>query len=281
MSVNIPKSKYSENRFTLEKIAEIMQGFDMNTYGDFIKKSFSGNAIYFQALNIFNICKPIAATLISLIFMLEFARITIEAENDGLRSFEIPMKTIVKCVVCLSVFNATPQIMQLIFNIPQEIVGHLSMNGAFSGIDIDLKQLGNALDDLKLGGRFMTAIQVFIIYLVYMFAGFAVKLVLLGRLVEIYIFFALSPLPMAMVGNKDLNSITKKFLKSFAAVCIQGAVLFIILSFYPALVAESLASSSSTSDLLKNVWGLMFLSIVLVVCIFQSSKYSKIICDAA
>ena len=98
----------------------------------------------------------------------------------------------------------------------------------------------------------MTAIQVFIIYLVYMFAGFAVKLVLLGRLVEIYIFFALSPLPMAMVGNKDLNSITKKFLKSFAAVCIQGAVLFIILSFYPALVAESLASSSSTSDLLKS-----------------------------
>lgn len=280
LTAYVPDSRYSENNYSLKQIAEMLQGYDTSQYADFVAQSFSGNAIYAQALNIFDLCKPIAATILAMMFMLELYNVTVRADNEGTRAFDIPFKTMIKCVICLTVFNATPQIMELLFSIPQQIVGALSV-GSSANTSVNIGDIATQLDAMKLGERLLTAVLVTVVSLVYKFAGMVVKLVLLGRLIEIYVLFALAPLPMATIGNKDLNSVAKKFLKSFAAVCIQGAVLFIILAFYPALVAMATSSLSAVSDdVMAPLWTMLFSALVLVICIFGSSKYSKMICDA-
>lgn len=81
-------------------------------------------------------------------------------------------------------------------------------------------------------------------YLILMGACWIINLILIGRLFEIVVYTVISPIPMSTFAGEGWHDIAKAFIKSYAAVCLQGVV--IIVMFYAfAQIAELLGGTST------------------------------------
>ena len=67
-------------------------------------------------------------------------------------------------------------------------------------------------------------------YLILMAACWVINLILIGRLFEIIVYTVISPVPLATFAGEGWHDIAKAFIKSYAAVCLQGIV--VVVMFY-------------------------------------------------
>lgn len=84
---------------------------------------------------------------------------------------------------------------------------------------------------------------------------------------------------VALHGDALLSGIARcavNFLKSYLAVALQGAVLYLVIGFYPALAA-SLGSGGSITE---QAWAMLGQSVILLVAVFMSGNFTKAITNA-
>ena len=118
-----------------------------------------------------------------------------------------------------------------------------------------------------------------VIFLAVVFAN----IIVIARFIELYAYFAVSPIPIATIPHEELSQIGKNFLKSFAAVSIQGMLLFMVLSFFPVIFNSGFLSTDGTDfyALLAQLSAILGYAIVLVLAVFMSSRWARSICSAA
>ena len=76
---------------------------------------------------------------------------------------------------------------------------------------------------------------------------------------------------MATLCYQELHGVAVNFLKSYLAVALQGAVLYLVIGFYPALAA-SLGSGGSITE---QAWAIMGQSVLLLVSFVMSGNFTK------
>lgn len=270
--------------FIMGMIKDILEGVGELGVGDsFLLKTPEtyNSALYNGVMNIMdNAVLPIAYILLGLLFMLEIYNITIRTEGMNNFGFEIPFRVMFKIVLIKLVIDSTPLIMGAIYGISTEIISNIGgiFTGSINSIAYDPEALGDYISDLKILQQTMIAAQVLVIWLVYKFSIVVVQVIMIGRMFEIYIHLAIAPLPLATLPNTELSGVAKNFLKSFAAVSIQGAIIFIVLGMYHTLIG-SIASSGGT-DLNTLLLNAMLYSLVLVASLFMTGRWAKSITNA-
>ena len=88
--------------------------------------------------------------------------------------------------------------------LPQEIVTAVEDCGFFESIPLWAVTL--------IGGLFITVLSFIMIMSVY------------GRFFKLYIYTAIAPVPLSAFAGEPSQSVGKSFIKSYAAVCLEGAV---------------------------------------------------------
>ncbi|MDR1357767.1 MAG: hypothetical protein LBJ48_00195 [Coriobacteriales bacterium] len=106
-----------------------------------------------------------------------------------------------------------------------------------------------------LGGLAVTVLSFIMILSVY------------GRFFKIFLYSAIAPIPLASFAGEPSQSIGKSFIKSYAAVCLEGAIIVlacVIFSFF----ASTPPAVDATAPVVTQVWGyvgeLIFNMLVLV-----------------
>ena len=89
--------------------------------------------------------------------------------------------------------------------LPQEIVTAVEDCGFFESIPLWAVTL--------IGGLFITVLSFIMIMSVY------------GRFFKLYIYTAIAPVPLSTFAGEPSQSVGKSFIKSYAAVCLEGAVI--------------------------------------------------------
>lgn len=100
-----------------------------------------------------------------------------------------------------------------------------------------------------------------------------------GREEQVYerdVYNAMASLSIATLCYQELHGIAVNFLKSYLAVALQGAVLYLVIGFYPAL-AGSLGTGGSITE---QAWAMLGQSVILLVAVFMSGKFTKAITNA-
>ena len=69
-----------------------------------------------------------------------------------------------------------------------------------------------------IGGLFITVLSFIMIMTVY------------GRFFTLYLYTAIAPVPLSTFGGEPSQNVGKSFLKSYAVVCLEGAILVLALS---------------------------------------------------
>lgn len=233
-----------------------------------------------------NVIMPIALVILAIFLLLELQSVTTRADNMGDRGFEIPFKIMIKFVLCKVALDSTPLILSAIFNVTQDII--VNVNGILSGVagvDIGnaketITQLVNNADFLE---KILIMINVLIINIINFLSNILITAIMYGRMIEMYIYIGISPLPMATIPNTEQSSIAKNFLRSFTATSIQGILICISLAIMGILfnqivtISPSNINSSNLQDLLFQCAGY---SILTLFAILSSGKWAKSICNA-
>ena len=103
--------------------------------------------------------------------------------------------------------------------------------------------------------------------LVIVVLSFMLVITVYGRMFRLYLYTAISPVPLAAFAGEPSQSIGVSFLKSHAAVCLEGVVIAlccVIYSAYAAARPDVSADSSAAMQVLTYIGELTFNMLVLV-----------------
>lgn len=139
--------------------------------------------------------------------------------------------------------------------LPNEIVKAVESCGFFESIPLWAVTL--------IGGLFVTVLSFVMILTVY------------GRFFKLYLYTAIAPIPLSTFAGQPTSQVGKSFLKSFTAVCLEGAIIVlacIIFSLFAASPPVVDTSAAAVTQVWKYVGELVFNMLVLVGTIKMSDR---------
>lgn len=189
---------------------------------------------------------------------------------------ETIFRVLIRMVLCKLILDNTPQVLTAIHNTFSGLVGNISANAAgtldLSAVELQLEEL-EGLEGLPI------LILSFFTALVVMAANLITQIIIMARIVELYLYVAVAPLPMATLPNEEMSSIGKNFLKGFAAIGLQGVLIWLILRFMPEIISG--LGAPSREGLLWTLMGVLTQSLVIVVTLISSGRIAKSILQAS
>ena len=75
-----------------------------------------------------------------------------------------------------------------------------------------------------------------------------------GRFFKLYMYTALAPVPLSTFAGEPTQSVGKAFLRSYAAVCLEGAIVALACVLF-SLFASSPPAADASLPVVTQVWG--------------------------
>ena len=139
--------------------------------------------------------------------------------------------------------------------LPQEIISAVGDCGFFESIPLWAVTL--------IGGLFITVLSFIMIMSVY------------GRFFRLYLYTAIAPIPLSSFAGEPSQNIGRSFLKSYAAVCLEGAIVVLACIIF-SLFASSPPVVDPDAAAVTMVWSyigeLIFNMLVLVGAVKMSDR---------
>lgn len=142
--------------------------------------------------------------------------------------------------------------------LPQEIIEAVENCGFLESIPLWAVTL--------LGGIFITILSFIMILTVY------------GRFFKLYMYTAISPIPLSTAAGESTQNIATIFVKSYAGVCLEGAIIVlvcIIFSYFASSPPVVNPDASAVSMVWSYVGELIFNMLVLVGTVKMSDRVVK------
>ena len=139
--------------------------------------------------------------------------------------------------------------------LPAEIVTAVESCGFFESIPLWAVTL--------IGGLFITVLSFIMIMSVY------------GRFFRIYLYTAIAPVPLSTFAGEPSQNVGKSFIKSYAAVCLEGAIIVLACIIF-SLFASSPPAVDPSAAVVTQVWSyvgeLIFNMLILVGAVKMADR---------
>ena len=148
------------------------------------------------------------------------------------------------------------EIMTAIFSVCGGVVSAImgSVGGAVSESTTLPTELVAAIEDLGLLQSIPLWIVSFLGSLFITVMSFVLILTVYGRFFKLYLYTALSPLPLASFAGEGTSSMGKAFIKSYTGVCLEGAVIVLACLVYSAFLSSSAPAVDSSLPAVTMAW---------------------------
>ena len=148
------------------------------------------------------------------------------------------------------------EIMTSIFAICGGVVSAImgSVGGAVTESATLPAELVAAIEDLGLLQSIPLWIVSFLGSLFITVMSFVLILTVYGRFFKLYLYTALSPLPLASFAGEGTSSMGKAFIKSYTGVCLEGAVIVLACLVYSAFLSSSAPAVDNSLPAVTMAW---------------------------
>lgn len=218
---------------------------------------------------------PIAGIIITYVLCYELISMIVEKNNLHDLDTWMFMKFVLKATIAIYLVNYTFDITMAIFELGQTIVNKASGvlgTEALIQINFDAMQLDTmsiwALIPLVLE----TAIVKFIIQLLFVL----IMLILYSRMIMIYMYASVSPIPFATLTNREWGSIGQNYIKGLLALAFQGFFMLLCVGIYAILVKDI----TTSGNIQKSLWTSVGYAALLCFMLFKTDGISKSIFGA-
>lgn len=256
-----------------EKLAEIWTLLTQNP------ETFKGGAIWSVMVNINDALKAIAYGLLVLFFAVGIVK-TCGSFTD-LKKPEHVFKAFIRFALAQGAIMYGMELMTAIFSIIQGVIATI-MEG--SGLaDAGVTELPAEIVTKVESVGTLESIPLWIVTLLgsllITVLSFVMILTVYGRMFKLYMYTAIAPIPISTFAGEPTQSVGKNFLRSYAGVCLEGAIIAlacIIFSIYSASPPAVGDTSLSAVTIVWNYVGeLVFNLLVLVGAVKASDRIVK------
>lgn len=256
-----------------DKLAEIWQLLTQDP------ATFKGGGIWRVMLNIHGALEAIALGLLVLFFAVGVVKTC--GTLAELKKPEHALKLFIRFVLAKAAVSYGLDLMLAVFSIVQGAVSTIIGNAGIGGLNgaslpQEIIQKINEVgfwDSIPLwavtliGGLFITILSFIMIMTVY------------SRMFKLYMYTAIAPLPLSSFAGEPSSSVGKNFMRSYAGVCLEGAIIALACIIFSVMASSPPAAFDSSLSAVTIVWNyigeLVFNLLVLVGAIKMSDRIVK------
>lgn len=222
---------------------------------------------------------PIAGMIIT--FVLCYELISMLTEKNNMHDIDTFMffKYVFKSCVAVMLLSHTFEITMAIFDVGQWIVNQAAVsitNDTYVDVTSIYIQFRDSLDAMGTGELIALMLEAAVVSLAVKAIAILVSVVLINRMIEIYLYCSVAPIPFATMTNREWGNIGTNYIRSLLSLAFQGLFIMVIVGIYSALVKDILI----VSDLHSMLMRIGMYSIVLCLTLFKTSSISKSIFNA-
>lgn len=271
-------------------LLQTISGFDEMTQKaiDILSDAALVNDYWNQLMVISNVLKPFAAIIIVFCVLYEIGDVTLKMD---MLKWEHTLKLALKVCIAKVFIDIAPVFLQAVYlQTAKWIVALGKISGTSLGAEAEgiiTPLLEQKTDIWTTIGLFMTCL---IVTLAIKLCGVFIEVMAFGRIMELCVYAVSSPIPCAFFplseGGGGMSRITSRFLREFAAVCLQGVVMLIVMKIFDVLISDTLASAmqvkegtEATAAIGNVLYTLLIGSVALVMGVFSSGKWAKSMLD--
>ena len=280
-----------------EFIEDMLQGWvlgnldamftDVNTKvgsiaGEVSKTPSTWNASIFNMISNLSdtVIVPIAGIIIT--FVLCYELITMVMEKNNLHDFDTSLffRYLFKACIAVLIVSNTSDIVMAVFDVGSHIV--TSAGSAIAGstsinVESTLRTMAvTQLATMDVGELIGLGMETMIISLCMKIMSVLITVILYGRMIEIYLYVSVAPVPFATMTNREWGSIGSNYLKGLIALAFQGFFIMVCVAIYAVLVS----SITVAATLHTALWGVAGYTIILCFSLFKTGSLSKSIFNA-
>ena len=244
-----------------EKLAEIWQLITQSP------QQFKGGTIWSVIVNIHGAVQAIGLALLVLFFVVGVVKTC--GSFAELKKPEHALKLFIRFALAKGVVTYGLQLMMALFEIVQGLVSTIMNAAGFGSAQqtvlpqeiIDAIESCGFFESIPLwavtliGGLFITVLSFIMIMTVY------------GRFFKLFLYTAIAPVPLSAFAGEPSQNVGKSFIKSYAAVCLEGGIIVlacIIFSLFAASPPAVDPNAAAVTQVWSYVGELVFNMLILV-----------------
>ena len=252
-----------------EKLAEIWQLLTQSP------EQFKGGGIWSAIVNIHGALQAVAYALLVLFFVVGVVKTC--GSFVEVKKPEHALKLFVRFAIAKGVISHGLELMMALFNIVQGIVSTIMRTAGFGAAQQTVlpNEIVEAVEDCGffesiplwavtlIGGLFITVLSFIMIMSVY------------GRFFRLYLYTAIAPIPLSTFAGEPSQNVGKSFIKSYAAVCLEGAIIVLACIIFSLFAASPPAVDPDAAAVTKGwsyIGELIFNMLVLVGAVKMADR---------
>ena len=226
-----------------------------------------------------NVVVPIAGMVLTFVMCYELISMIIDRNNlHDFETFAI-YKWIIKTFVAVYLVSHTFDITMAIFEMAQTVVQRSA--GIITGsTSVDfaaaLGDVSAQLDAMGIGELFGLLVETMLLKITMPILSLCVMLVLIGRMIEIYIYCSVGAIPFATMTNREWGQMGQNYLRGLVALGLQGFFIMICVAIYAVLISQI----GSGANLHAAIWQCAGYTVLLCFSLFKTGAVSKAILNA-
>ena len=238
-------------------------------------EQFKGGSIWAVIVNIHGAVRAIGLALLVLFFVVGVMRTC--GSFAEVKKPEHALKLFIRLAIAKGVVTYGLELMMALFNIVQGLVSIIMNAAGFGSAQqtvlpqeiIDAVESCGFFESIPLwavtliGGLFITVLSFIMIMTVY------------GRFFRLYLYTAIAPVPLSTFAGEPTQNVGKSFIKSYAAVCLEGAIIVlacIIFSLFAASPPAVDTSAAAVTQVWSYIGELIFNMLILVGAVKMADR---------
>ena len=241
-------------------------------------EQFKGGEIWNVITDIHGALQAIGYSLIVLFFVVGVMKTC--GSFAEMKRPEIAVKMFIRFILAKASIDYGLELMMALIDIVQGVVSKIMAASGLSAVSQAVlpDSIVTAIEDCGfwesvplwavtlIGSLFITVLSFVMIMTVY------------GRFFKIYLYTAIAPVPLSSFAGEPSSSVGKSFIKSYAAVCLEGAIIVLGCIIF-SLFADSPPVVDEAAAAVNQVWSyvgeLIFNMIVLVGTVKMADRVVK------
>ena len=239
-------------------------------------ESFKGGGVWNVIVNINDGLKAVGYALLVLFFVMGVVKTC--GSFAELKKPEMAFRCFVRFVLAQAAIGHGMELMMALFNIAQGMVSTIMSSSGLTAVSATALPSEMVTTIESVG--FIDSIPLWAITLLGSLFIWVLSLVMIltvySRFFKLYMATAIAPIPLASFAGQPSSSIGVAFLKSYAAICLEGCVIVLACVIFSAFASSPPAITDSILAPATIVWNyigeLIFNMLVLVGAIKMSDR---------
>ncbi len=221
-----------------------------------------------------NVIVPIAGLVITYVLCYELISMVIDKNNMHDFDTFVFFKWFFKAWVAVFLVTHTFDITMAVFDVAQHVVARSAgVIGGSTSIDVAsaLSSLQAGLDSLEVPELLLLVMETTLVSFGMKIMSIIITVVIYGRMIEIYLYCSVSPIPFATLTNREWGQIGNNFLRGLIALGFQGFLIMVCVGIYAVLVKSMVVAD----NLHTAIFSLAAYTVLLCFMLLKSGSIAK------